>query len=118
MPRECQLCRVTLWFTEPLSGGYYSRNVSESAYPYPYEAQAGADYEIRALDIAASYTTRKVGGEPFPRDVALVTRTRCVLDEKGQLKSAHYGYIFFHWHPIHAKRMSRVMIGCHLFFKF
>ena len=87
-------CRVTLRFTEPLSGGYYSRNVSESAYPYPYEAQAGADYEIRALDIAASNIKRGKDGVLFPRDAVLVTRTRCVLDEKGQLKSAHYGYVW------------------------
>ena len=33
--------------------------------------------------------------DSFGKDAVLVTRTRCVLDENGNLKSANYGFIRF-----------------------
>jgi hypothetical protein len=84
---------VNIRFTGPLSGGYYVSKVQESEYPYIYQANGGNGYNVRQFKV--------VGRDRFHQDKQLqqgnnsilVTRTRCLLNETGDLIVANYGLI-------------------------
>lgn len=90
---ESKMCSVEIRFPREKTGGYYVENVSESAFPYSYEAQANSPYSerhIRIVDRNGDPHTTKI---QFAKDSSLVTRTRVVVDEHGKIRSANYGNI-------------------------
>lgn len=90
---ESRSCSARIRFLGDGSGGYYTRNVPESGFPYPYGAQSDALYAerlVRVVDRNGNHHATKI---PFATDSALVTRTRCITDEGGKIKSANYGCV-------------------------
>ena len=85
-------CRAEIRFLGDSTGGCYAKNVPESSLPYICSAQPDSSYLERLVllvDRNGDPHTTKI---PFPKDAALVTRTRCIM-EKGKIKSANYGCI-------------------------
>ena len=90
---ESKSCSAEIRFPKDGTGGCYAKNVSESAFPYVYEAQSDSAYAerlVRVVDRNGDPHTTKI---PFAKNSALVTRTRCVIDEEGKIKAANYGCI-------------------------
>ena len=94
-PADSNYCAVNIRFMGQLSGGYYATKVMESEYPYVYQADNGNAYNTREFKVVGRGMIRQDKQVPFGKDAILVTRTRCVLDENGSLKSANYGFIRF-----------------------
>ena len=92
-PVDSKHCTAHLRFAELFSGGYYAANVPESEYPYVYRANANNSFSIRHVKVICRCEKRQDNECPLGNDAVLVTRTRCVLDEKERLKSACYGFI-------------------------
>lgn len=84
------LCLADVRFPLPFTGGYFLPKVNDSMFPYPYFADTNVTY-------TSTFKVQNRNGEfysthrPFNKNAVFVTRTRCVLDEKGDLKSANYG---------------------------
>lgn len=97
-PADSNYCGATIRFSHPLSGGYYFAKVQESAYPYVYRANKDEEYQVKVVKIVGR---ERIGGDlgrrfsstSFGDDAVLVTRSRCVLDELGNMKFACYGFI-------------------------
>lgn len=90
---ESKSCSAEIRFLGDGTGGCYAKNVPESAFPYIYGAQSDAVYAerlVRIVDRNGDPHTTKI---PFATDSALVTRTRCVIDENGKIKASNYGCI-------------------------
>lgn len=90
---ESKSCSAEIRFSGDGTGGCYAKNVSESAFPYIYAAQSDFSYTerlVRVVDRNGDPHTTKI---LFDKDSALVTRTRCVIDEEGKIKAANYGCI-------------------------
>lgn len=90
---ESKSCSAEIRFLGDGTGGCYAKNVPESAFPYIYGAQPDAAYAerlVRIVDRNGDPHTTKI---PFATDSALVTRTRCVIDENGKIKASNYGCI-------------------------
>ena len=90
---ESKSCSAEIRFAKEGTGGCYAKNVSESAFPYVYGAQSDSAYAerlVRVVDRNGDPHTTKI---PFAKNSALVTRTRCVIDEEGKIKAANYGCI-------------------------
>ena len=90
---ESKSCSAEIRFSGDGTGGSYAKNVPESAFPYTYAAQSNSSYAerlVRVVDRNGDPHTTKI---PFVKDSALVTRTRCVIDEEGKIKAANYGCI-------------------------
>ena len=90
---ESKMCSAEIRFLEEKTGGYYVENVSESVFPYSYEAQSNSPYSerhIRIVDRNGDPHTTKI---LFAKNASFVTRTRGVVDEHGKIKSANYGSI-------------------------
>ena len=94
-PADSNYCVANIRFIGQLSGGYYAAKVMESEYPYVYRADDGNAYNIRQFKVVGRDKIRQDKQDSFGKDAMLVTRTRCVLDENGNLKSANYGFIRF-----------------------
>ena len=92
-PVDSKHCTAHLRFVGLLSGGYYAANVQESEYPYVYRANANNNFSLRHVKVICRGEERQDKECPLGNGNVLVTRTRCVLDEKGRLKSACYGFI-------------------------
>ena len=92
-PVDCKHCTAHLRFVGLLSGGYYAANVQESEYPYVYRANANNNFSLRHVKVICRGEERQDKECPLGNGNVLVTRTRCVLDDKGRLKSACYGFI-------------------------
>ena len=92
-PVDCDYCAVNIRFMENLSGGYYATKVKESEHPYVYHADGDNAYNIRQFKIIGRDRCRQDKVLPYGKDAILVTRTRCLLDENNDLKSANYGLI-------------------------
>lgn len=92
-PVDSNYCIANIRFGEQLSGGYYAMNVRESEYPYVYRANENDSYNLRHVKVVSRGKTRQDEVCPLGNGTVLVTRTRCVLDENGKLKSACYGFI-------------------------
>lgn len=92
-PPQSLRCVASMRFSSPASGGYYAKKVSESAYPYVYEANADASYSVRHIAVAGRGKSQFRSATPSWDDDALVVRTRCVLNDKQMLVSACYGLI-------------------------
>lgn len=95
-PWESVYCRADMRFVGQFSGGYYVDNVCDSKHPYPYMADKSsgfAEREIRIVNrngVRPNLSSTRV---PFRQASSLVFRTRCVVDENGNVKSASYGRI-------------------------
>jgi hypothetical protein len=89
-PADSNYCVANIRFIGQLSGGYYATKVAESEYPYVYRADDGNAYNIRQFKVVGRDKIRHDKQDSFGKDAVLVTRTRCVLDENGNLKSANY----------------------------
>ena len=92
-PIDCKHCALDIRFDSPDAGGYYEKKVMESSYPYAYEAQTNNSYALTSVGVVEG---GRFSSEEFLRfrdDSVIVTRTRCVRGDNGELKSAHYGYI-------------------------
>lgn len=94
-PADSNYCAANIRFMGQLSGGYYATKVMESEYPYVYQADDGNAYNTREFKVVGRDMIRQDKQVSFGKDAILVTRTRCVLDENGSLKSANYGFIRF-----------------------
>ena len=86
---------VSLRFTNRFAGGYYTSRFMQSAFSGVYSADPQGEY----LQYFHYYRRpvrdskgRKIGGkgEVFDKTKALVVRSRCVVDAKGNLLSARY----------------------------
>ncbi len=86
---------VSLRFTDKFSGGYYENRFLQSAFTGVYAADPQKTYLQyfhyfrRPIRDAKG---RKIGGEGerFDKSKVLVVRSRCVVDEEGNLVSARY----------------------------
>ncbi|MBE6397111.1 MAG: hypothetical protein E7046_08920 [Lentisphaerae bacterium] len=92
-PVDCDYCAVNIRFTEPLSGGYYASKVQESEYPYVYQANGGNVYNVRQFKVVGRDRIHQDKQSRYGNDSVLVTRTRCLLNETGDLVVANYGLI-------------------------
>ena len=92
-PVNCDYCVANMRFVEPLSGGYYAPIVRESEYPYVYSANENDNYDVRHVKVVGRGKARKDEAYQLGNSAVLVTRTRCVLDAKGNLKAACYGFV-------------------------
>lgn len=90
---ESRHCSVMLRFSPAQNGGNYVGNVAESEFPYPLEAVPNLPFAERDVWIVERDEDIHAGKRPFAKDASLVTRTRCVLDENGEVKTANYGCI-------------------------
>ena len=90
---ESKMCSAEIRFLEEKTGGYYVRNKSESAFPYAYEAQIDSAYLERSISIVDRDGDPHTTKVSFAKDSSFVTRTRTVVDEQGNIKSANYGSI-------------------------
>ena len=90
---ESKYCSAEIRFTDERTGGHYVENVFESAFPYIYAAPLDSTYaetSICIVDRNGDPHTTKI---PFTKGASLVTRTRSVVDEDGNIKAANYGCI-------------------------
>ena len=90
---ESKSCSAEIRFLGDGTGGCYTKNVPESAFPYTYSAQPDAVYAeriVRIVDRNGDPHTTKI---QFATDSALVTRTRCMIDEYRKIKVSNYGCI-------------------------
>ena len=92
-PPLSKYCDAELRFVTPLSGGYYSECVKESHYPLSY-AVKGTDFSVKHVKIVDRDGGPHKGKAPFRDNAELITRTRCVLDENGNLVSSVFGSVF------------------------
>ena len=90
---ESMSCSAEIRFQQEKTGGYYAESISESAFPYAYEAQSDSPYSERLIHIVDRNGDPHVTKIPFAKDASFVTRTRIVADEHGKIKSANYGII-------------------------
>lgn len=86
---------VFLRFSDLFSGGYYAERFLNSSFTGVYEANKNMTYSNNFhyyRRLIRDSKGRKVGGEgeKFDKSKTLVGRTRCILDEKGNLVSAQY----------------------------
>ena len=86
-------CSAEIRFPAALTGGYYSKNVTESRFPFPFFAITDAAYGERCIRIVDRNGDPHTTNIAFPKDESFVTRTRCLIDEKGAIKHANYGCI-------------------------
>lgn len=92
-PVDCGYCAAFIRFTDRLTGGYYVPKVSESEYPYVYHADKNNAYTVRQIEVVRRNKDRQGKLLSLGDDTVFVTRTRCVEDEDGKLKSACYGFV-------------------------
>ena len=94
-PIKSAYCVGEIRFPRPNEGGFYAANVVESLYPYAYSTDTNASYSVKSVRVVNRQDSIQNGKRevPFRRDSVLVTRTRCHLDEKGNVQSANYGFI-------------------------
>lgn len=95
-PWESCYCQGDMLLGGVLGGGYYVGNVSDSYFPYPYVAERQFEYQENKVHIVNRDGTPpnlSATRVPFRPNSSLVIRTRCILDENGNLKSANYGRI-------------------------
>ena len=92
-PVDSNYCVAKIRFVEPFSGGYSVATIKESEYPYVYSANEKDAYNVHHVKIISRGRDAQESVSPLCDEAVLVTRTRCVLDEGGKLKSACYGYI-------------------------
>lgn len=92
-PAKSRFCKLKMRFPGQGSGGYYSKLVTESAFPFAYRADVEADFEIKELDLVDRDGDPHLTKIEFPRDAEMIVRSRCVLDEGGRLASANYSSI-------------------------
>ena len=92
-PIDSNYCVANMRFVEQLSGGYYAPIIRESEYPYVYGANENDSYDVRHVKVACRGNARQGEVCQLGNGAVLVTRTRCVLDVNGNLKSACYGFI-------------------------
>ena len=92
-PAKSDYCAVTIRFMEQLAGGYYAEKIIESEYPYVYLANEDATYNIRQFRVVGRDRVSRGKQVPLGDKTTFVTRTRCVLDQNGNLKTANYGFI-------------------------
>ena len=86
---------VELRFADEHSGYYVAPLCRESAFRWPYCADAGREYDQKQAVFFEKVDER--GGRTrkhFNDDECWVTRTRCKVDEKGKLISCHYATIW------------------------
>ena len=90
---ESRYCNAEIRFANKGTGGYYVGNMLESSFPYVYEACHNSSFTEKNVHIVDRngdpHTTKML----FPKGKSLVTRTRSVINEDGQIKSANYGCI-------------------------
>ena len=94
-PVKSDYCAANIRFLERLAGGYHAEKVIESEYPYVYLANEDATYDIRQFKVVGRDKVHQEKQIPFGSNTIFVTRTRCVLDQNGNLKSSNYGFIRF-----------------------
>ena len=90
---ESRYCCAEIRFSNPFTGGYYARNVSESRFPNVYKANPVNPYKethIQIIDRNGNPHTTRLA---FTNDASFVVRVRSVLDEVGNIKMANYGSI-------------------------
>ena len=90
---ESKNCRAKIRLDAPLCGGYYVGNVLESKFPYPYYAKPSSVFPEKIVSIVDRAGDPHQTKIPFRKNASLVTRTRCVINEKGGVESANYGCI-------------------------
>ena len=86
---------VSLKFPQKFSGGYYAKRCGWSTFTGVYAADPDKAYSQSFQYYRRPIRDSKgkmigVDGEGFDQSKVLVVRSRCVVDEKGNLVSAHY----------------------------
>ena len=92
-PWESKYCSALLRFCDPLSGGYYVSNIGESKFPYPHKANSSNTYKEKKIMVIDRANDLPKSSAGFLCNSTMVTRTRCLVDERKELKSASYGCI-------------------------
>lgn len=91
-PTKSKYCRMSLRMSGELSGGYYQSCVADSEYPYAYFAKMPECF-LRDIDIVSRNGDPCATEVPFRKNSEFITRTRCKVDEQGNLISSNYGSI-------------------------
>ena len=90
---KSRFCRVDFRFPAIFSDGYYSRNVEESSYPYIYEADSHAKFDVKKFSVVDRNGNPYTTAIPFPVKSSLIVRCRPVVGEDDKLESVNYGDI-------------------------
>ena len=91
---ESRYCCAEIRFPKDRTGGYYVENVFESTFPYVYAADYDSAYAEKTIGIVDRNGNPHSTKIPFANNTAsMVIRTRCVVDEGGEIKVANYGCI-------------------------
>lgn len=90
---ETCFARLTVSMTNRLDGFYFARLDTESFFKYPEQAMANANYQKTLCWEYRRERGKAVVAHDPPLDKCLVFRTRTKVDDKGELVSAHYGYL-------------------------
>lgn len=90
--RDSQLLNLHFRNTETHGGFYYSDLIKESAFRGAYSASPEKISQKNATCNEVQKNVRGARGA-FPRTKQLILRSRCICDENGALKSAHYSAI-------------------------
>lgn len=95
-PWKSCYCQGEMRMKGTFCGGYYVDNISESYFPYPYVAERHSAYKENSVHVVNRNGTPpnlSATSVPFRKNSSFVIRTRCVLDEHGNVESANYGRI-------------------------
>ena len=90
-PPDSRHCMASLRFPGEMSGAYYVNCIQESDYKYVYEAVKETPYPEKELKTVGRDSSGYVKRPDAVRHA--VVRSRCVMDDDGNVKSACYGYI-------------------------
>lgn len=92
---KCDGLEIQIRFPTKFSGGYYMAKIPESEYVGVYTAHSNAIYQTEFSFFERAIRNRRGRIERWERNLfddskVLVVRSRCILNDDGTLKSAHY----------------------------
>lgn len=87
-------CSMQVKIPGEFCGGNFVNKVLESEYPNLKSAQTNCSYAVRCFDWKEREKGTRLLKQSFWNQRDLVVRLRCMIDEFGQVKEAHYGCIY------------------------
>ena len=91
-PAKSRCCKMSLRMAGELSGGYYQTCEKDSEWPFAYSAKE-KELLIGNIDVVNRNGDPHATKVPFRENSEFITRTRCKVDEHGNLISSNYGSI-------------------------
>lgn len=89
-PTKSRMCSLKMRFPGQCSGGQYVAIVPESEFPFRHEANDRWTYSVQSVDVVDRAGDPYLTKVNFRENSELIVRTRCILDERGNLLSANY----------------------------